>query len=77
MPLSKFGSKKKPEPVVESTPKIVETPEKRDRTYLHVEVGAERMKRIKRLALDEECNLTQLVLRGLDLILKERGLPPL
>jgi hypothetical protein len=45
--------------------------------YLHTRVDRDQMRRIKQLALDEDCNLTELVLRGLDLIFKSRKLPPL
>jgi hypothetical protein len=45
--------------------------------YLHVRVDPDQMRRIKQLALDEECTLTELVLRGLDTVFKSRKLPPL
>jgi hypothetical protein len=45
--------------------------------YLHVRVDPDQMRRIKQLALDEECNLTELVLRGLSMLFKSRKLPPL
>jgi hypothetical protein len=45
--------------------------------YLHTRLDRDQMRRVKQLALDEDCNLTQLVIRGLDVILKSRKLPPL
>jgi hypothetical protein len=45
--------------------------------YLHTRLDRDQMRRVKQLALDEDCNLTELVLRGLDAIFKRRKLPQL
>ncbi len=43
---------------------------------MHVEFSDAQMERVKRVALDEGCNLKQLVMRELDMILDSRGLAP-
>ncbi len=45
--------------------------------YVMATVSEDQVRRIKQLALDENTTVTELLLRGLDLVFKSKKLPPL
>jgi hypothetical protein len=45
--------------------------------YVMATVSPEQLRRIKQLALDEDATVTDLLLRGLDMVFKSKKLPPL
>jgi hypothetical protein len=45
--------------------------------YVMATVSEDQLRRIKQLALDETTTVTQLLLRGLDMVLRSKKLPPL
>lgn len=83
MPIGDFGAKKakqKPPAVVESTPpkRVVPAPRvKPKRVQFHVMVDEDAMDAMRQMALDKRCNLTQLLLLGMNRLRAEDGLPPL
>jgi hypothetical protein len=67
------GRKKQPT----FAPAPTKRPKTAPRTYVQANVSPEQLLRIKQLALDERCTVTDLVLDGLELLFKRRKLPPL
>ena len=45
--------------------------------YVMATVSEDQVRRIKQLALDENTTVTELLLRGLDMVFKSKKLPPL